>query len=130
MAARKKTGQRKATARKAARKKTTRKRPSTALGLLEEQLPPSLKDYSRQVRRRLTQLERHLDRTARDARRRGTRLLRDASHQLGRVEARGEREWKRLTTQARRDAARLLRRLEKAIAPTPARKRAPAGRRR
>jgi hypothetical protein len=86
-----------------------------ALGRIE--LPPTLRDYARQVRSRLDGLERELTRTSVDVRRRAARLLREASHQLGRLEAEGEAGWRRLATPYRRQLVDLLRRLEKAVAP-------------
>jgi hypothetical protein len=121
----------------AARKKTTRKKASrraarptglgglgAALGRLE--LPPTLRDYAKQVRSRLDGLERQITRTSVDVRRRGARLLREASHQLGRLEAEGEAGWRRLATPYRRQLADLLRRLEKALAPPKTRARTAA----
>lgn len=112
---------RKATARKKTSRKSTAKARSTrgglggALGRLE--LPPTLRDYAKQVQRRLDRLERDLARTRADVRRRATRLLREASHQLGRLEARGEAGWRRLTAPYRRQLLDLLKRLEKVLAP-------------
>ena len=112
-------------ARKTARKRAAPRGARSTLARLEEELPDTLAQISTQVRRRLTRLEREIQRSA--ASRRFTRLLRDASHQLGRWEAEGERRWRKLGTTARKDAARLLRRLERAIEPPPRprRKKAP-----
>lgn len=114
--------------KKAARKKTTRAggrrgggsggRLGAALGRLERlELPPTLREYVRQVGSRLDRLERELTRASVDVRRRAARLLREASHQLGRLEAEGEAGWRRLATPYRRQLVDLLRRLEKALAP-------------
>lgn len=121
------------TARKT-RKKTTRKKAGrkTAMQRFEQEvLPADLRTYSQRVRRGLTRVEREIEKSQRDARRRWTRLLRDVSHQLGKIEAEGEKRWKKRTTQARRDAVKLLKRLERSIEPPkkkkPAtRKKAPA----
>lgn len=117
-----KAGGRKASARKssARRKAGAGGRLGVALGRLD--LPPTLRDYAKQVQKRLDRLERELTRTSTDVRRRAARLLREASHQLGRLEAKGEVGWRRLTAPYRRQLLDLLARLEKAVAPTPARK--------
>jgi hypothetical protein len=117
MAARKKAARKKATRRKAT--PTGRLGIGAALGRIE--LPPTLRDYARQVRSRLDGLERQLTRASVDVRRRTARLLREASHQLGRLEAEGEAGWRRLATPYRRQLVDLLRRLEKAVAPQKAR---------
>jgi len=109
------------TQRRKARASTRRR-----IGALEaelEELPASLRDFSRRMGRGLTQLERQIEAKRRDVRRRLTRLLREASHRLGRLEAEGERRWRVQSRRARHDAARLLRRLEKAIEPTRPRRR-------
>jgi len=106
------------------RKKTparvARSRALGVLGRLERELPPTLRQFSRRVRTGLTRLEREIVNARSLARGEATRLLRDASQALGRYEAYGERQWRRLTTPARREALRILRRLEKALAPSPA----------
>lgn len=121
MAARKK-----ASRKKASRKKATRRKAGLGRGLgaaLERlELPPTLKDYAKQVRGRLDGLERELTRASVDVRRRAARLLREASHQLGRLEAEGEAGWRRLTAPYRRQLVDLLRRLEKALTPKAARR--------
>ena len=111
---------RKRAARKAGRRKATR-RAEVALARLEQDLPPSLKEFSRQVQRGLTALEVEIQRAQANPRREFARLLRETSHTLGRLEAEGERRWRKLTAPARREALRLLRRLEGALA-TPRRK--------
>jgi hypothetical protein len=115
--------------KRASRKKTTRRKPGggsrlgAALGRLE--LPPTLREYARQVQGRLDGLERELTRASADVRRRAARLLREASLQLGRLEARGEAGWRGLTAPYRRQLVDLLRRLEKAVAPPKTRSRRP-----
>ena len=111
---------RKKAVRKAGRRKATR-RAEVALTRLEQDLPPNLKEFSRQVKRRLGALEVEIQRAQANPRREAARLLREASHTLGRIEAEGERRWRKLTAPARREALRLLRRLEGALA-TPRRK--------
>jgi hypothetical protein len=127
--ARKKTAARKKTKtrKKATRKKApgARARRGTAYARFEQELPPNLKEFSRQVRRGLVRLERQLETAQRDARRRWLHLLREVSLQLGRIEAQGQKHWRQQTRKARRDAVRLLRTLEKAIEP-PKRRRATA----
>jgi hypothetical protein len=103
------------TTRKTTRKKTSAK--SAIRRFEEEVLPADLRAYSRRVRRGLSRVEREIEKSQRDARRRWTRLLRDVSHQLGRIEAQGEKRWNQRTTQARRDAVKLLKKLERAIEP-------------
>jgi hypothetical protein len=119
-----KAGARKASARKggARRKAGTGGRLGAALSRLE--LPPTLRDYADQVGRRLDRLEREATRTSTEVRRRAARLIREASHQLGRLEAKGEAGWRRLTRPYRRQLVDLLGRLEQAVAPRPARKKA------
>jgi DNA anti-recombination protein RmuC len=114
-----------------ARKRTTSRRPtaggplSGALGRLErlEQLPPTLRDYAKQVRQQLDRLEAEIDRAQTDVRQRAARLLREASHQLGQLEAEGEAGWRRLAEPYRRRLADLVKRLEKALAPQASRAR-------
>jgi hypothetical protein len=84
---------------------------------LEAQLPPTLAQFTKQVRGCLGQLETRIEKAGAPYRRRWTRLLREASHRLGRFEAEGEARWQRLTDVARRDALGVLRRLEKEVAP-------------
>ena len=116
MAQRKKTTTRKKTTRKKARRK------SSALARLEEEMPRTLKELSREARRNLTRLERDLEKAGAQTRRRLARLIRDGSHRLGQLEARGEREWRKLGRKARLEAVSVLKRMEKAVAPKPARK--------
>jgi hypothetical protein len=114
----------------AARKTSARRRPARKgatritgpLGF-EFELPPTLRDYAGQLRRRLDQLERELVRAQTDVRRRAARLLREASQQLGKLEARGEAGWRALAVPYRRELASLLRRIEQVVAPTEARRR-------
>lgn len=113
----------------AARRKTRSQPKGVAgktLARLEDELPDSLAEFSRRVRRELTSLERKIEKAAAPKRRRIARALRDAAHTLGRYEAEGEKRWRRLTDQARREAVMALRKLERAVAPQG---RSPAGRR-
>jgi hypothetical protein len=117
-AVRKRAGETKAargktTRRKGTRKKTTRR--AFSASRLESELPRSLRDFSRHVRRDLAKLEKQIESGRREARRRLTRLVRDASHLLGRIEARGPQGWRRLSGQALREAEGVLRRIRKAI---------------
>jgi len=95
MPARRKTG---------AVRRPTRRKAQEALARLQSELPPTLADFSRRVRRELTVLERRVEKAAAPARREIARVLREASHALGRYEAEGERQWKRLAGEARREA--------------------------
>ena len=95
-----------------------------AFGRLEGELPPSLKQFSRRVRKGLESLERRIDRAEARARREIAGLLREASHLLGRFEAEGDRRWRRLTALAQRDALEILHRIENTLEGT-ARKSAP-----
>jgi hypothetical protein len=126
MAARKASGRKKRTTRSGA----ARGRLSAAMGRIESELPPTLRDYSRQMRKRLDRLERDLTRAQAGMRRRAARLLREASHQLGRLEVGGEAGWRRLASPYRKRLVELMRRLEKAVAPAGARRRAPRAARR
>ena len=116
----------------AARKKATRKKATrgktgglgAALGRLD--LPPTLREYAKQVQGRLDGLEQEISRASTDVRRRAARLLREASHQLGRLEVKGEAGWRRLTSPYRRQLVDLLKRLEKALAPGKTRSRRPS----
>ena len=114
----------------AARKTSARRRPARKAATrftgplgFEFELPPTLRDYAAQLRRRLDQLESELARAQADVRRGAARLLREASQQLGKLEARGEAGWRGLAAPYRRELASLLRRLEQALAPAQARKR-------
>ncbi len=115
MTARKKTG-RKQPARKA------RTRRSATLTRLEHELPPTLREYAKQVRRRLDQLEKQIEKAQVQARRRAARLLREASHELGKLHVGGEAGWRRQAASYRRELVALLRRLEKGVAPPAPRK--------
>jgi hypothetical protein len=115
-----------ATATRKSKAKTTR---APVLEQLESELPSTLRDFSRRVRRGLVRLEKRIEHDSRDARRRAARIMREASHRLGHLEAQGEREWRRQTLRARRATVVLLRRLEQAVEPPrtarPRRKRSP-----
>ena len=88
----------------------------------ERGLPPNLRDYAKDVRKLLARLERDIERARANTRRQAAALLREASYRLGELEARGEAAWQRLTRRYRDDAIELLRRLERAVAGSPARK--------
>ena len=119
-----------ATRKKAQRKKPGRKQParkartrrSATLTRLEYEPPPTLREYAKQVRRRLNQLEKQIEKARVQVRRRATRLLREASHELGKLHVGGEAGWRGLAAPYRRDLVALLRRLEKALAPPAPRK--------
>jgi hypothetical protein len=115
----------------AARKKSTRKsakgttrKATSRLDRLTQDLPPTLRDFQARVQRQLNALEKEIERRQTATRKQAAQLLRQASHQLGRLEAQGEGAWTRLPERARHELLRLLRRLESAIAPGGARKRA------
>jgi len=116
MSARKKTT---AKSRKTAVARTRKTR--SALDRIGDELPTTLRDYGKQVRRQLNALEREIERAIPQARRRTAKLIREASHNLGAVEARGEKAWRERAGSMTRDAQKLLRKLERAVAP-PARK--------
>lgn len=113
------------TARKArksgTRSKSGRGRAAQAFDRLQQELPPTLAGYVKQVGGRLDRLEQQIQNARDETRRRWTRLLRDASRELGKLEVRGEREWEKRSLKLRRDAVALLKRLEKAIEPPQAR---------
>jgi hypothetical protein len=110
------------TARKSASK---RRRNTSTFARLEGQLPPTLREYAGDLRKRLDRLERDLAKAQLEARKRAARLLREASHQLGRLEVGGEAAWRKLGASYQKDLVALLKRIEKALAP-PAAKRRPA----
>jgi hypothetical protein len=118
----------------AARKKGTRVKTAARKGFarLERELPPTLRDYAREIRRQLNQLEQEVGKAQIAARRRAARLLREASYQLGHLEARGEANWRKLARSAQREVQRTLHRLEAAVSPPatrrPARRRTTARR--
>ncbi len=116
------------TARSSAKKKTTksRSRRSDPLARLEGQLPPTLREYAGELRKRLDRLERDVTKAQIEARRRAAKLLREASHQLGRLEVAGEAGWRKLGASYQKELVALLKRIEKAVAPPAARKRKPA----
>ena len=75
-------------ATKASKKKASSKtRRKTAIQRIEGELPKDLRDFSRMVRRDLSQLEKQIEGARKDVRRGLTRSLREVSHQLGRFEA-------------------------------------------
>jgi hypothetical protein len=101
--------------------KTGTRRAARTLARIEGELPPTLGQFERRVRRGLEGLERRIERAEARTRRQLARLLREASHTLGRYEAAGEARWRKLTSQARRDALRVLRNLEAQLEPAGAR---------
>jgi hypothetical protein len=117
-----KKARKKTTKQPAGRRKSPVRRSVRAIERLELELPPTLAQFTRRMRTRLARLEREIERTEVRYRKGFTKLLREGSHQLGRYEALGERRWRDLTTQTRRDVAKVLRRIEKAVAPPPARR--------
>ena len=109
-------------ARKTSRRGTAAEAGGRFIGF-DFELPPTLRAYASQVRKRLDVLERELARAQVGVRRQAARMLREASHQLGKLEAEGEAGWRRLAAPYRSELIALLRRLENALAPPAARKR-------
>ena len=112
-------------ARSASKMKDTEKRRSrgaTRLARLEGQLPPTLREFASELRKRLDSLERDVTNAQLEARRRTASLLREASQQLGRLEVSGEAGWRKLGASYQKELIALLKRLEKALAPPAARK--------
>ena len=111
-------------ARSSAKNNTTRSRRSrpTRLAQLEGQLPPTLREFAADLRKRLDRLERDVTKVQLEARRRAASLLREASLQLGRLEVSGEAGWRKLGASYQRELVALLKRLEKALAPPAVRK--------
>jgi hypothetical protein len=116
-----------AVAARTRKKKSARSRTGNAFARLEGQLPPTLREYAAELRKRLDRLERDLAKAQLEARKRAARLLREASQQLGRLEVGGEAAWRKLGASYQKDLVALLKRLEKAVSPPmSARRRAPA----
>ena len=67
-------------------RKATRRRKATRLERLERQLPPTLREFAGELRKRLDRLERDATKAQVEVRRRAAKLLREASVQLGRLE--------------------------------------------
>jgi hypothetical protein len=111
-------------ARSSSKNNTARSRRSrpTRLARLEGQLPPTLREFASELRKRLDRLERDVTKAQLEARRRAARLLREASVQLGRLEVSGEAGWRKLGASYQRELVALLKRLEKALAPPATRK--------
>lgn len=89
----------------ARKRKSTRKRGRVvddALARLERELPRNLATVVAQVRRRLGELEKQLDR---------------ARSELEKARAQGERRLARIENQLRSEAVKQMKRLEKAVAP-------------
>jgi len=113
------------TARRSSAKNNTakgRKRRANPLARLEGQLPPTLREFAGELRKRLDRLERDVTKAQLEARRRAAKLLREASQQLGRLEVAGEAGWRKLGASYQKELVALLKRLEKALAPPAARK--------
>jgi hypothetical protein len=112
------------TARSSRKKNTakSRSRRGNPLARLEGQLPPTLREYAGELRKRLDRLERDVTKAQLEARRRAAKLLREASQQLGRLEVAGEAGWRKLGASYQKELVALLKRLEKALAPPAARK--------
>lgn len=119
--------------KKAARKKSAapKSRGKSAIARIEQELPKTLRDFGKQVRKNLNQLERDIERAIPAARKRTARLIREASHELGRIEERGEAAWRKRVSKVGRDAHKmtkeargLMRRLERAAAPAKQKKKA------
>ncbi len=113
--------------RRAGTRKTTRRRKASPLERLQRQLPPTLREFAADLRKRLDRLERDAAKAQVAVRRRAARLLREASTQLGRLEVGGEAAWRKLGAAYQKELVALLGRLEKAVKPA-ARKRRPARR--
>ena len=111
------------TARKSAKRNTAKGRGrKTPLARLQGQLPPTLREFAGELRKRLDRLERDVTRAQLEARRRAAKLLREASQQLGRLEVAGEAGWRKLGASYQKELVALLKRLEKALTPPAARK--------
>jgi len=113
MATRKKTARKKATRTKKAGRRPTRA--SDALARIERELPGTLREYSKDVQKRLARLEKEIDKATTATQKQATRLLREASYWLGQLETRGDAAWQKLTGRYRRDAVDMLRRLEELV---------------
>ncbi|RIL05668.1 MAG: hypothetical protein DCC71_09485 [Proteobacteria bacterium] len=99
------------------KKKSARSRSANAFARFEGQLPPTLREYAAELRKRLDRLESDLAKAQLEARKRAARLLREASQQLGRLEVGGEAAWRKLGASYQKDLVALLKRLEKAVSP-------------
>jgi len=116
-------------ATRSSKKKTSsrgRSARNDAFARLEGQLPPTLREYAKELRKRLDRLERDLTQAQIEARRRAAKLLREASLQLGRLEVGGEAGWRKLGASYQKELVALLKRLEKVLAPPKAPTRRPA----
>ena len=127
-ATRKKATRKKATRKRAPRKKTAvrtaspRARAKAALDRLQKELPPTLRDFSKNLRSNLSKLEKEIDKASSKYRRQAVRLLREGSHRLGSLEAQGEKGWRKLNTRARKEISSVVRRLQRAVEPATARR--------
>jgi hypothetical protein len=111
-------------ARKTGARKAAGRGRGNAFARLEAQLPPTLREFASDLRKRLDRLERDAAKAQVEARRRAAKLLREASHQLGRLEVGGEAAWRKLGATYQKELMALLGRLEKALAPAKPRRRA------
>lgn len=102
----------------------TTKGMAASLDRLERSLPPTLREFAGEIRKRLDRLEKDAARAQIEARKRAARLLREASHQLGRLEVGGEAAWRKLGASYQKELVALLKRLEKAMAPVVPKRRA------
>ena len=100
MAARNKT-----TAKKKVSRTTRGKAPVSRLGRLTKDVPPTLRDFAKQVRIRLNRLKKRIERVQATYRNQVANLIRVASQRIDQAEP------------ARKQVIRLLSRLEKAISP-------------
>ncbi len=89
---------RKTNKKKTGRRSSSREALAETLDRLERDLPPNFARALQQIRRRLVEFEKQIEK--------------------GRADR--ERRWNRAETQLRRDLARLIGRLEKAVEPRPA----------
>lgn len=101
--------------KKAAKSSAAARRARSAIARIEAELPPTLRDYAKQVETRLNRLEGRIEKAGARARKQALATYRDGLKQLGALEARGEAAWKRLTTAAQKEARNLLGRLEDAV---------------
>jgi len=100
--------------RKATKKKAKAKRLG-AIARIERELPPTLREYARDVRKGLDGLEKQIEEATERTRKQIAAILKDASYRLGQLEARGESAWRKLTASYRKEAADVLDRIEKAL---------------
>ena len=95
----------KKTTRKTAKKKVSRTTRRKASVSKLDRFPPTLREFSKQVRTRLNRLEQRIDRVQASYRKQVAQLIRMTSHRIDQAEP------------VRKQVIRLLSRLEKAIRP-------------